>query len=81
MRTTLTLEDDVAELLRKEMRRSGKTFKDAVNDAVRQGLAGQRASAEIAPFVVAARDLGTIPGLDYSNVAELLEVAEGPRHR
>ena len=71
----------MAALLKKEMRRSGKTFKDAVNDAVRQGLAGRRVASEVAPFVVEARDLGTIPGLDYSNVAELVEVAEGPDHR
>ncbi len=80
MRTTLTLDDDVEAQLRREMKRSGKTFKEAVNDAVREGLARRNTSSRIEPFVVEARPMGTRPGLDYSNVAELLEVAEGPEH-
>ena len=37
MRTTITLEADVAARLREFSHRTGKTFKQAVNDAVRQG--------------------------------------------
>jgi hypothetical protein len=81
MRTTVTLDDDVAAALEREMRASGKGFKRALNDALRQGLAQRRRAAEVAPFVVAARELGLVPGLDYSNVGELLDVAEGPEHR
>jgi hypothetical protein len=81
VRTTLTLDDDVAAQLEREMRDSGKSFKQAVNDALRQGLAQRRRAAAIEPFVVRARRLGTVPGLDYSNTGELLEVAEGPEHR
>ena len=39
MRTTLTLEPDVESLIREAVYRSGKSFKEAVNDAVRAGLA------------------------------------------
>ena len=81
MRTTVTLDDDVDALLQKEMRRTGKGFKHALNDAVREGLARRGEAARVAPFVVEPRALGVIPGLDYANVAELLEVAEGPAHR
>lgn len=39
MRTTVTLEADVEALLRKAMRERGLTFKEAVNQAIRAGLA------------------------------------------
>ncbi|HLF56446.1 MAG TPA: ribbon-helix-helix protein, CopG family [Thermoanaerobaculia bacterium] len=81
MRTTVTLDDDVSAQLEREMRATGKSFKQALNDAVRQGLAQRTKAAAIEPFVVRARELGRIPGLDYSNVGDLLEVAEGPEHR
>lgn len=38
MRTTLTLDDDVAMLLKKQVRESGRTFKDVVNHVLRRGL-------------------------------------------
>ncbi len=38
MRTTVTLDDDVAALLRKRMRERGHTFKQALNEALRDGL-------------------------------------------
>jgi hypothetical protein len=81
MRTTVTLDSDVAEQLDRAMRESGKGFKQALNDALRLGLSRQKSGARIEPFVVRARPLGLVPGLDYSNVGELLEVAEGPEHR
>lgn len=39
MRTTITLDDDVAAKLRELSLRSGKSFKQAVNDSLRAGLA------------------------------------------
>lgn len=38
MRTTVTLDSDVEQLLRRRMRERGMTFKDAVNEAIRAGL-------------------------------------------
>ena len=38
MRTTLTLDDDVASELRERMRRDGRSMKDLVNDLLRRGL-------------------------------------------
>jgi len=37
MRTTVTLDSDVEQLLRRRMRERGITFKEAVNEAVRNG--------------------------------------------
>ena len=43
MRTTVTLDPDVEELLRRTMRERGLTFKEAINDAIRSS-APQRSS-------------------------------------
>ena len=39
MRTTVTLDADTAALLRRHMQERGVSFKQALNDAVREGLA------------------------------------------
>ena len=39
MRKTVTLDDDLNQLIREEMRMSGRTFKQVVNDALRRGFA------------------------------------------
>ncbi len=44
MRTTLTLEPEVAALLRRRMAETGGSLKAVVNDAIRAGLVDQRAS-------------------------------------
>lgn len=77
----MTLDDDVENAVRREMRRSGRGFKEAVNELLRAGLARRREAQSLPPFRVEARPMGVRPGLDYSNVGDLLEVAEGPDHR
>jgi hypothetical protein len=82
VRTTLTLDDDVAGKLKAETRRSGRSFREVVNDTLRRGLATRRETQRGAPFRVAARDLGELaPGLVLDSVADLLEQVEGPLHR
>lgn len=41
MRTTITLEPDVAALVERTMRERGLSFKQTVNDAIRAGLSGE----------------------------------------
>jgi len=41
MRTTLTLDPDVAALLKKRVAKGDVSFKQAVNDAMRKGLTAQ----------------------------------------
>lgn len=77
MRTTLSLDDDVARLLDKESRRSGTSFKQVVNHFLRLGLmAAKRPSRK--PFVVAPKKMGVPRGLSYDNVEQLLDSVEGP---
>ena len=82
MRTTLSLDDDVAAKLKSRARRTGRAFKDVVNDALRRGLAEVAPGVSRAKFVVKARDLGRVrPGLDLDNIGELLDQVEGSHHR
>lgn len=81
MRTTLTLDEDVAAKLKAEARRSGRPFREVVNETLRRGLASRRAAKERPAFKITARDLGHLkPGLSLDNVAELIEQVEGSPH-
>ena len=80
VRTTLTLDDDVARRLRQETRRSGKSFKEAVNHFLRLGLSATR-KQERKPFVVTPRNLGLPQGMNYDKVEQVIEFLEGPFHR
>jgi hypothetical protein len=82
MRTTLTLDEDVAAKLRSLARRSGRAFRDVVNETLRLGLARRPSPAAPTPFRVVARDLGAVrPGVRFDDVAGLIEQMEGPAHR
>jgi hypothetical protein len=59
MRTTITLEADVAARLREFSRRTGRSFKQAVNDAVREGLSSP-AVVRAEPFVQPSYSLGKV---------------------
>ena len=77
MRTTLSLDDDVAQLLKKEVRRTGSSFKEAVNRFLRMGLTVSKQPVR-KPFRVKPWNLGLPP---FEKVEELLEYLEGPDHR
>jgi hypothetical protein len=77
MRTTLSLDNDVAQLLKKEVRRTGSSFKEAVNRFLRMGLTASKQPVR-KPFRVKPWNLGLPP---FEKVEELLEYLEGPDHR
>jgi len=82
MRTTLSLDDDVAAKLKRESQRTGLPFREIVNETLRRGLESRRATARRQAFKVTARDLGNFkPALSLDNVAELIEQVEGPLYR
>ena len=81
MRTTLTLDEDIAAKLKAESRRTGRPFRQVVNEALREGLLTRRKNKDLPPFKVKARALGLRPGLNYDCVWKLLEEAEGPGYR
>ena len=74
MRTTLTLDEDVAALIRSERERTGESFRDAVNRLIRNGTRPMR--TENAP------PLPILPGapiLDVSDVSAVLAVLDDDR--
>lgn len=77
MRTTLTLDDDVAALLKKEARKSGEPFKQVLNRIIRLGFVAAKEPPR-KPFKVKPINLG-LP--HYDKVEELLERLEGPDYR
>jgi len=80
VRTTLSLDDDVAQMLSKASRRTGTSFKEVVNHFLRLGLAASK-RPEQKRFAVTPRKLGLPPGLSYDNVQSLLDAIEGPPQR
>jgi hypothetical protein len=81
MRTTLTLDRDVAEGLRKEMRRSGKGLKAAVNEALRRGLRLGGRPPRPPRFSVEPRSLGVRPGVDLDRLNQLVDELEADEAR
>ena len=79
MRTTLTLDDDVAALLDRVRKKRKLSLKDAVNEAMRRGLmqlaAGE--SRRPTPFRIEPVDVGPSLVGSLDDVEEVLSVAEG----
>lgn len=77
MRTTLTIDDDVAAKLREHMAETGKSFKNSVNELLRLGLHAGRKLAQ-QPFVVKPTNARLRPGLSLDKIEDLLDQVEGP---
>lgn len=83
MRTTLTIDDDIAALVEQEVRRSGDSFKGTVNRLLRVGLTATANPRAEKRFVVEPIPLGVGDLLDRHNgkVSALLDELEGPYYR
>ena len=82
MRTTLTIEPDVAVVLKRLRKSRDASLKDLVNEALRRGLKDMTAPAKPRkPFRTKAVDLGRplLPNID--NIAEVLAYAEGEDYK
>jgi hypothetical protein len=76
MRTTLTLDRDVADSLRKEMRRTGHGLKTTINDALRRGLRMSRRPTRSPRFEVKPHAFGVRPGVDLDRLNQLVDELE-----
>jgi predicted transcriptional regulator len=70
MRTTVTLDPDVAAKLQQTARERGVSFKAALNDAVRAGIGGDGRSAR--PYRMPSRWMGVREGVDLDHAGRLL---------
>ena len=77
MRTTLTLDPDVALRLEQEMKRSGEGMKSTVNRALRLGLGMTGKPVDPPAFRVTAHDLGVRTGVDLDRMNQLVDELEG----
>jgi hypothetical protein len=82
MRTTLTLDEDVAAKLKAESRRTGRPFKDIVNEFLRAAMAQRKAAQAATPFRVKVLDMGgPLEGRSYDDIGALLDEVEGAERR
>ncbi len=73
VRTTVTLDRDVAEGLEKEMRRRGRGLKATINDALRRGLRLGTRPPKLPRFEVRPQPLGVKPGIDLDRMNQLVD--------
>jgi hypothetical protein len=73
MRTTLTIEEDVAQQIRQRMAEKKLPLKRVVNDALRAGLSKTGKKERTTRFVVKPWPLGLKPGIDYDKLGQLLD--------
>jgi Arc/MetJ family transcription regulator len=76
MRTTVTLDDDVAAAVKRLRRRRSIGLSEAVNELARAGLTRRATTTR---FKQKSRSIGL--RIDVTNVADALELIEGPSHR
>ena len=73
MRTTVSIDPDLATKLRRIARERGISFKEALNSAVRLGV-GSETTAR--PYRMPARPLGLRPGIDLDKALRLAGALE-----
>lgn len=76
MRTTIDLDPDTAQAVQALRREKGRGVSEAVNELIRQGLL---AEPQRKPFVPRSQRLGI--RIDVSNVADAIDLLEGPDAR
>jgi hypothetical protein len=82
MRTTLTLDEDIAAAVRRLMDAEGRSFKDVVNELIRLGLSERTVEPADRPaFRTKAVSLGRCLVPDLDNTAEVLALVEGDAFR
>ena len=82
MRTTLTIDDDVAALLQRLRIERNAGLKDLINEALRRGLHDMASPAKRrAVFRTRSVDLGRPRLANIDNISEVLAIAEGENFR
>ncbi|WP_226346933.1 hypothetical protein [Agilicoccus flavus] len=71
MRTTVTLDDDVARLIREIEHRENKPFKQVLNETLRRGLSEVR--PDLPPYRIRAHRSAVRPGVDVTALNRLAD--------
>ncbi len=75
MRTTLTLDEDIAASLKEQARLLGRSFKHVVNDTLRRGMSPS-VREDPAPYRVVPNRSALIPGVDPLRLNQLSDQLE-----
>ena len=76
MRTTLTLEPDVADRVHQEVQQTGRRMKEIVNQALRRGFGMIKAPDSVPSFEVQPHSFGFKPEVDLNRMHQLLDDLE-----
>jgi hypothetical protein len=76
MRTMLTLDDDLAGLLKRRARELGIPFKETVNRAIRAGLGEAGADWRRPAPKTIPHSFGFVPGVDLDKLGQLADELE-----
>ncbi len=76
MRTTLTIDDQLAELLQQRVRETGNSFKQVVNDTLKKGLFAAENSEQQA-YVLKTQHMGELlPGTFLNKINQVADELE-----
>jgi hypothetical protein len=81
MRTTLTLDEDVAQRTKDLAAKLNKPFKLVLNEALRMGLDQVEKPQKRRDYRTIPHKMGLREGLNIDNIQELLSLAEGEDRR
>jgi len=77
MRTTLTIDEHLARDLKEIAHRSGKPFKQVVNETLHAGLNARRAPGRARRYRLKPASLGqALPGIDLDKASQLADSIE-----
>ena len=76
MRTTLTLDDDLAGILKRRARELGISFKEVVNRTIRAGMDDAAASPPHPAPKTISHSFGFKPGIDLDKLGQLTDELE-----
>jgi hypothetical protein len=81
IRTTVTLDDDVAARVKHVSQSRGVSFRDTLNDLLRLALLDIDNKPRRRTLRIKPAHMGQKPGLNYDNIESLIEYGEGEQHR
>ena len=76
MRTTLTLDDDLADILLRETKKKGVSFKETLNATLRRGLAKEQIPVPRKKVVTRPHRFGFKAGIDLNKLNQLADQLE-----
>lgn len=80
MRTTLTIDDDIADRIEERRRREGQSLKEVVNGLLREGLRHDQRPPEARKYRTKTHKLHLRPGFDAARLNRLVDELETDTH-